>query len=217
MTQVFSPSSNTKFRLALAVLAALGLALVLVPMGYARSWWETEEHLVLEQPVPFSHEHHVGGLGLDCRYCHRAVERSANAGLPAASVCMNCHRELWPRAEPLRPVRAAYARGAPLAWNRVYQVPDFVYFNHGIHVAKGVGCTTCHGAVDRMPLLSKAHSFQMRWCLECHRDPAPHLRPRDEVFSVDWKPGPDARREGERLAREVKLRPNLTDCTVCHR
>jgi hypothetical protein len=140
------------------------------------------------QPVPFSHQHHVAGLGIDCRYCHTSVETSSFAGIPPTKTCMNCHSQIWTNAELLEPVRASYRSGESLQWTRVNQLPDFVYFNHSIHVTKGVGCNTCHGPVDQMPLMYQAESLQMEWCLGCHRDPGKNLRPRDQVFNMRYQP-----------------------------
>jgi hypothetical protein len=140
------------------------------------------------QPVPFSHQHHVTGLGIDCRYCHTSVETSSFAGIPPTKTCMNCHSQIWTNAQLLEPVRASYRSGESLQWTRVNQLPDFVYFNHSIHINKGVGCNTCHGPVDQMPLMYQQESLQMVWCLECHRAPEKNLRPRDQVFNMRYQP-----------------------------
>nr|WP_232328798.1 cytochrome c3 family protein [Sphingomonas horti] len=171
------------------------------------------------QPVPFSHKHHAGELGIDCRYCHTSVETSADAGFPATHVCMTCHSQLWTNAAMLAPVRQSLAENRSLNWKRVARVPDFVYFRHDIHVAKGVSCFECHGRVDRMPLMFRAKAFEMRWCLDCHRDPAPHLRPQAAVLEADWTPPADRRALGERLMRLYRIKgpDELTHCAVCHR
>ncbi|HUE19487.1 MAG TPA: cytochrome c3 family protein, partial [Stellaceae bacterium] len=179
-------------------------------------YW-THIGLIQDQPVPFSHKHHVGGLGLDCRYCHQTVETSANAGMPSSDTCMSCHSQIWTNAPMLAPVRQSLADKTPLVWNRVDDIPDYAYFDHSIHVAKGVACETCHGRVDRMPLMQKVHSMNMGWCLDCHRDPAPNLRPHDAVFAMGWQrdvatPTPAALLD----AYHVHL-TGLTDCTTCHR
>lgn len=177
---------------------------------------------VRDQPVPFSHEHHVGGLGIDCRYCHTAVETSEHADLPPTHVCMTCHSQLWTGAPVLAPVRDSLATGRPIAWQRVARLPDYVYFNHAIHIDRGVPCVTCHGRVDRMPLTARAEPFQMRWCLDCHRDPAPRLRPPDQVTRMDWSEW-DAHPErhalyGEMMIKVYGIEPaKLDDCDVCHR
>jgi hypothetical protein len=175
-------------------------------------------NIPLSQPVPFSHQHHVGGLGIDCRYCHTSVEHSSFAGLPPTETCMTCHSQLYTQAPLLAPVRESLAADAPLRWNRVNYVPDFVYFNHGIHVSQGVGCSTCHGRVDAMPLMWQAHSLFMKWCLDCHRDPAAYVRPRREVFNMEWQPPPDQRAQGLKLVKEYHVNTTqLTDCSMCHR
>jgi hypothetical protein len=198
--------------------AAAGF-IVLVTAGqvFPRLDYFTEKRFPQPQPVPFSHEHHVGGLGLDCRYCHTTVEVSATAGMPPTHTCMTCHSQLWTNAAMLEPVRQSLAQGVPIRWNRVNTLPDYVFFNHSIHVAKGVGCTTCHGPIDRMPLVWKGASLQMEWCLDCHRDPAPNLRPREAVFDPAWKRGPDTP-PGKQLLAQYHIHPEtLSDCSVCHR
>jgi len=171
----------------------------------------------VEQPVPFSHEHHVGQLGLDCRYCHTTVETSADAGMPPVSTCMTCHSQLYTDEPMLQPLVRAWQTHVPLQWNRVHQLPDFVYFNHSIHIAKGVGCASCHGRVDRMPLMRRTASLSMKWCLRCHRAPQKFLRPRDKVFDMAWQPD-DQRTLGMALMRRYAIHAGrLTDCSVCHR
>ena len=184
-----------------------------------RSSYATGQYVVKKQPVPFSHEHHVGGLGIDCRYCHTGVETSSFAGIPPTETCMNCHRQIWTNAELLEPVRASYRDDVPLRWTRVHDLPDFVYFNHSVHVAKGIGCATCHGRVDRMQLMFQNASLQMEWCLDCHRDPAPNLRPREEVFNMDWQPPADPLQAKAQRADLVKKYDvhSLTSCSTCHR
>jgi len=187
---------------------------------YAVYWspYTTRMNIPLNQPVPFSHKHHVGGLGIDCRYCHTSVEQSSFAGLPPTETCMTCHSQLYTQAPLLAPVRESLAAGAPLRWNRVNYVPDFVYFNHGIHVSQGVGCSTCHGQVDAMPLMWQAHTLFMKWCLDCHRDPATYIRPRQEVFNMEWQPPRDQRAQGLKLVKEYHVNTTqLTDCSMCHR
>jgi hypothetical protein len=173
----------------------------------------------VEQPIPFSHQHHVRDDGIDCRYCHAAVETSAVAGVPPLSTCMTCHSQLFVDAVPLAPLHRSYAAESTLQWNRVHDLPDFVYFDHSIHVAKGVGCTTCHGPVDRMPLTRRVASLYMQWCLECHRAPERFLRPRDRVFDTDWQPPSDQLAKGLALRKAYGLRSTreLTDCSTCHR
>lgn len=184
-----------------------------------RSPYVTDAGVFRDQPIPFSHKHHVNGLGIDCRYCHTSVEDSSFAGIPATRICMTCHSKIWTGAELLEPVRHSWRTGTPIAWQRVNNLPDFVYFNHQIHVAKGVGCSTCHGRVDLMPLTMQAATLQMEWCLDCHREPERFLRPRDKVFEMDWKPPSDQLRAGRELARQYKLLPAqlMQNCSLCHR
>jgi hypothetical protein len=183
--------------------------------GY-RSDYATGAHAALEQPVPFSHKHHVGGEGIDCRYCHTSVEESAFAGLPPTETCMSCHSQIWSEAPVLEPVRESYRTGKPIKWTRVHHLAEFVYFDHSIHVNKGVGCETCHGRVDQMPLTWKENTLLMEWCLDCHRQPEQYVRPREAVFQMGWKPGGDQLTLGRRLVKEYKIR-SLTDCYTCHR
>jgi NAD-dependent SIR2 family protein deacetylase len=171
----------------------------------------------VEQPVPFSHKHHVGDDGIDCRYCHSAVETSAFAGIPPLSTCMTCHSQLYTDTAALKPVVDSWRHGVTLHWQRVHQLPDFVYFNHSIHVAKGVGCVTCHGRVDRMPLTWRARTLSMQWCLDCHRAPQKYLRPRNKVFDMTWQ-AKDQAALGMALLRRYRIDTRrLSDCSVCHR
>ena len=147
----------------------------------------TNQDVFVEQPIQFSHAHHVGGIGIDCRYCHTSVEESAFANIPPTKTCMNCHSQIWTNAPILEPVRASFRDNTPLQWTRVHDLPDFVYFNHSIHVRKGVGCATCHGRVDKMPLMYQDAPLTMKWCLDCHRNPAKYVRPRDQVFNMAWE------------------------------
>ncbi len=218
MAQIFHRSANqiAKGSIILGVLAVGVLTYVVA--GVQLSSYITDAGVVQEQPVPFSHEHHVRGLGIDCRYCHTSAEKSSFAGVPPTKTCMTCHSQVWTNAELLAPVRSSWASGKPIEWVRVNNLPNFVYFNHSIHVAKGVGCTTCHGQVDRMPLTWRHATLQMKWCLECHRDPAAFVRPRDEVFNMDWTPPADQHAQGEKLVAEYGIRTRqLTNCSVCHR
>ena len=171
------------------------------------------------QPVQFSHQHHVGAMGLDCRYCHTSVERAAYANVPPTKTCMNCHSQIWNQSPELEPVRESWRTGQSIEWVKVYDLPDYVYFNHSIHIAKGVGCETCHGRIDKMPLVSQHPNLQMSWCLDCHRAPEKHLRPRDQVFTMGYVPAGIQEEIGERLKAEYHIRPTfeLTDCTTCHR
>jgi hypothetical protein len=220
VAQIFSRTADTWFRAALVGIVVVGfLALIGIPEVIARSQYVTDVARTPQQPVPFSHKHHAGELGIDCRYCHTSVETSADAGYPATHVCMTCHSQIWTQAPMLAPVRESLAENRPLVWQRVARVPDYVYFRHDIHIAKGVSCFECHGRVDRMPLMYRAKAFEMRFCLDCHRDPAPHLRPREAVFDPDWTPPADRRALGQALMRRYHIHGpgDLTHCTVCHR
>ncbi len=220
MAQIFTPSADVRLRLALALVVVLVISGGLAASGFVDSSYVTSVGWVVPQPVPFSHQHHAGELGIDCRYCHTDVEVSEEAGLPATEICMTCHSQLWTGADMLAPVRASLATGVPLHWNRVARVPDYVYFNHSIHVNRGVACVECHGRVDQMPLLARAEPFQMSWCLDCHRDPAPHLRPPDQVTRMDWSDwtADRAAAYGARAAAAHHIDPaRLDDCSICHR
>lgn len=218
MAQIFHPSTNTVSKVTIfgAVFLIGGLLWLLAELN--RSSYVTEANVVRPQPVPFSHKHHVSGLGIDCRYCHTAVEQSAFAGIPSTGTCMNCHSQIWTNSPMLEPVRESYRTGRPLRWTRVHNLADFAYFNHGIHINKGVGCVTCHGRVDQMPLVSQESSLLMEWCLECHRNPEQFLRPRQEVFNMTWTPPTDQLELGRELVRKYNIRTEqLTDCSICHR
>ncbi len=216
MGQVFRPGANTfaKFSIfgGLVVVAVVFWAL----LEFNRSDYVTLAHVAREQPVPFSHRHHVGELGLDCRYCHTTVERSSYANIPPTQICMNCHSQIWSDSPTLEPVRSSYRTGKSLAWTKVHDLPDFVYFNHSIHVAKGIGCATCHGPIDRMNLTYQNVSLQMEWCLACHRHPERNVRPRSEVFNMTWKPPSDDPDLGARLVKRYRIE-SRDDCSTCHR
>jgi hypothetical protein len=169
-----------------------------------------------EQPVPYSHALHAGELGIDCRYCHTTVEQAAWAAVPPTATCMNCHTLVAPESEKLLLVRQSAAGGEPIHWQRVHDLPDFVYFNHSAHVARGVGCVSCHGRVDKMERVYQAERLSMGWCLECHRNPEPHLRPREFVTDMTWVPGEDQAVLGARLRKQYDINPP-TDCSTCHR
>jgi hypothetical protein len=219
MSQIFHRHANIYSRLSIlaAVLFAAGLGGVVAMLHL--SGYNTNQGMHVEQPIQFSHAHHVGGEGFDCRYCHTSVEESAFANIPPTKTCMNCHSQIWANAPILEPVRASFRDNKPLHWTRVHDLPDFVYFNHSIHVKKGVGCATCHGPVDRMPLVYQQASLQMSWCLDCHRNPQKYVRPRAEVYNMAWeRPGNDPGL-GERLVKEYKIASveQLTSCSTCHR
>jgi hypothetical protein len=219
VAQIFSRTADTWLRASSIALLGGVLALLLLGAGLARSQYFTDVARAPQQPVPFSHKHHAGELGIDCRYCHTTAETGANAGFPATHVCMTCHSQIWTNAAMLAPVRESLAEHRPLVWQRVARVPDYVYFRHDIHLAKGVSCFECHGAVDRMPLTYRAHPFEMKWCLDCHRDPAPHLQPRQTLFDPGWTPPADRRALGAALMRRYHVHDaaTLTHCGVCHR
>lgn len=216
MAQLFHRSTN-----ALARFTLFGGVFLLAGLGYlgwifAHSAYMTGEQVYVNQPVPFSHDHHTAGLGIDCRYCHTSVEESSFAGIPPVSTCMNCHNLMWDREEMLAPIRDAFKTGEPIQWTRVYDLPDYVYFDHSIHLHKGMGCESCHGRVDRQPLLRQAVSLQMKWCLDCHRDPGQHIRPRDEVFTMGYRPEGDRDALATQLLADYEVSPSI-DCGVCHR
>ena len=170
-----------------------------------------------DQPVPFSHKHHVTGVGIDCRYCHTTVEESAFAGIPPTETCMTCHSMLWTEAAMLEPIRASLRDDEPIRWTRVHDLPDFVYFRHDIHVSKGIGCQSCHGQVDQMPLMWKENTLNMEWCLECHRAPERHIRPKEEVFNMNWSPPMNQEEMGRNLVEQYDVQKvQLTDCSICH-
>ena len=188
MAQIFDRSSNSLTRFSL-VLFGVVLVGVGVTLNYLqRSPWVTNQGVRPYQPVPFSHKHHVQGLGLQCQYCHTSVEKSSYAGIPPTKTCMNCHAQIWTNARLLAPVRHSWATNQSIPWTRVHDLPDFVYFNHSVHVNKGIGCSTCHGRIDEMPLTFQASTLQMEWCLNCHRNPAENLRPTSEIYQMAWQP-----------------------------
>jgi hypothetical protein len=208
---------NTVSRASIVGLALIAGATALALGVLYRSSFVTQVDLPKDQPVPFSHAHHVAGLGIDCRYCHTSVETSAFAGIPPTETCMTCHSQVWADTPMLKPVRDSWATGEPLEWARVNDLPDFVYFNHSIHVAKGVGCATCHGPVDQMPLVWKAETLHMQWCLECHRQPEKFVRPLDKIYDMSWE-ADDQLELGRQLVSEYDIKvEQLTNCSVCHR
>jgi hypothetical protein len=217
--QIFARTADTWFRSAALGALVIALGFFLVAFALARSqYWDVTARTPL-QPVPFSHKHHAGDLGIDCRYCHSTVETRANAGFPATHDCMTCHSQLWTNADMLAPVRQSLAENRPIDWHRVARVPDYVYFRHDIHIAKGIACVECHGRVDRMPLTYRAKAFEMKFCTDCHRDPASHLRPLDEIYNFNWRPPPDhAVLERGLMARyHIKSPAQLLSCGTCHR
>jgi hypothetical protein len=218
VSQIFHPSTNPIAKVTIFGAVLIVGAVLLLLYFYYRSPYETQVGVVQPQPVPFSHEHHVAGLGIDCRYCHTSVEESAFAGIPPTHTCMTCHSQIWNDSPMLAPVRQSYETGQPLIWSRVHDVADFVYFNHSIHVQKGVGCSSCHGNVSQMPLMYKAEPMTMEWCLDCHREPERYLRPLEEIYVTDWEAGSDQLAMGADLLQEYGIvKERLTDCYICHR
>jgi hypothetical protein len=216
MPQYFSKNANTLARFTLIAVVTIVILVAWAGAMIVRSPYETMQEVPREQPVPFSHEHHVGGLGIDCRYCHTTVETSSFANIPPTKVCMNCHSQMWATSPELEPVRESYRSGRSIAWTRVHDLPEFVYFNHSIHVNKGIGCSSCHGRVDKMPLMWQAKSLTMQWCLDCHRHPDRQVRPRDKVFDMAYTPPPDQIAFGKRLVKQYHIQ-SLTSCSTCHR
>lgn len=216
MPQIFRPSANTLSKLSLAGILGLVGGLIGLAMLLGRSSYVTRANEYVEQPVQFSHLHHVLDDGIDCRYCHTSVETSSFAGIPPTKTCMNCHSQIWQAAPILEPIRASFREDRPLRWTRVHDLPDFVYFNHSIHVKKGMGCETCHGRVDQMPLMRQVQSLQMEWCINCHRRPEDFVRPRSEVFTMGYQPPVPQSVLGPQLVKEYGIRGN-TSCSTCHR
>jgi Cytochrome c7 and related cytochrome c len=216
MPQIFPKSANPWSKASLITLLGLVLALGWTVVVLQRSDFVTAANTVVVQPVQFSHQHHVGGIGIDCRYCHNSVEVAATASIPPTKTCINCHSQIWSTSPYLEPVRASFRDDKPLLWTRVHDLPDFVYFNHSIHVKKGMACETCHGRVDRMPLMRQQSSLQMEWCLDCHRNPEQYVRPRSEVFTMGYVPAVAQSELGPQLVAEYNIK-SLTNCSVCHR
>jgi len=216
MSQIFHHSTNTlsKFSIFGAVFLAAGA--LWLTMEVNRSAYVTGAQVAREQPVPFSHAHHVGGIGLDCRYCHTSVEKSAVAGIPPTATCMNCHSQIWSDSPTLEPVRSSFRDDVPIEWVRVHDLPDFAYFDHSAHVNKGVGCSTCHGRVDQMPLVWQEATLQMEWCLECHRAPERFVREKRDVFDAAWQPPADQLAKGRELVERNGIAPRVS-CSTCHR
>jgi hypothetical protein len=233
MAQIFHRSANTFARLSILAVVVIASLVIWAGLEIQRSPYATYMGVAEIQPVPFSHEHHNAGDGIDCRYCHTSVENSSFAGIPPTKTCMNCHSQIWTNAPMLEPVRESWRTGRSLVWTRVNYLPDYVYFNHSIHVAKGVGCATCHGPVNKMPLMYEAYSLRMEWCLNCHRDPAKYLRPRDQVFNMNYEAPSennpvklaDGRVFTDQIALGTVLRKkynirtveDITSCNTCHR
>jgi len=216
MAQIFHRSANTLAKVSIFGGLMLVGGVLVVAYTMDRGAYTTDVGMAKDQPVPFSHKHHVTDDGIDCRYCHTSVETSAFAGLPATETCMSCHSQIWTNATLLEPVRASFRTGQSLAWTRIHDLPEFVYFNHSIHINKGIGCASCHGRVDLMPLTFKVNTLYMNWCLECHRDPWKYVRPREQVFNMTYQPPANQEEFGRQLVKEYKIQ-SLTDCWTCHR
>jgi hypothetical protein len=217
MSQFFHPAANSIARVSIVAgaLAAGGVAL-LVMFVLPRSSYVTRQYVERQQPVPFYHAHHVGSMGIDCRYCHTSVAKSPRAGIPPTATCMNCHSQIWNQSPTLEPVRESWRTNEPLEWVKVHDLPDFVYFNHSAHVNKGVGCSTCHGRVDKMSFVWQEQSLLMEWCLECHRAPERFLRPKDEVYNIAYEAPANQLEVGRQLVEEYDVNPQVT-CSTCHR
>ena len=218
MSQLFKPSANLLARLGMGGSVFAAFAALIIGWLLQRGPYYTYEGQTQEQPVPFSHQHHVGGLGISCIYCHNSVEKTRYAGMPPTQVCMSCHSQIWTNAAALAPVRESWTDGTPIAWNKINDLPDYAYFNHSIHVAKGVGCSTCHGHLEQMPLTYKAASLTMGWCLNCHRNPAEYQRPLDKIYDSNYHP--PGGEEGIKLSKAYGTYyrvSQLQNCSICHR
>jgi hypothetical protein len=217
LAAIFTPAANGAAKLALIAFALVVLAGLAWWFAWPRTDYVRRVGFTVDQPVPFSHEHHVAGLGINCLFCHSQVEQASYAGLPPTYTCMTCHSQIWTSATLLAPVRESLAENRPIAWGRVNNLPDYVYFDHSIHIAKGVGCSSCHGRVDQMPLTHKAASLTMQFCLDCHRNPGPQLRPASEIFNTEWKRTPDTPSPAVLVEQYHVGGRDLTACSICHR
>jgi hypothetical protein len=215
----FRPAANAVARLVIVGTVAILLVVGVVTFEIFKSPFVTRAGIVELQPVPFSHKHHVTDDGIDCRYCHTTVEKSAFAGMPSTETCMNCHSQIWTTSEMLEPVRASFRTGQPLHWTRVHNLQQFAYFNHSIHVTKGVGCATCHGRVDQMSLTYQEAPLTMEWCISCHREPQNYIRPKEEIFNMEWSRPENEPQMGTELVRQYQIKDSrsLTNCSTCHR
>ena len=238
MAQIFHPSFNTLSRASLVGAIIVPALLVMGGTWISRSSYNTKVNIPLEQPIPFSHEHHAVELGIDCRYCHNGVEKSASAGYPSTQTCMSCHSQIWTQSPLLEPLRESWRTKTPLKWNRVNAVPDFVYFPHNIHINRGISCNNCHGPIQKMQLVYKAQPFQMRWCLNCHRNVENYVNKKEAVWDLyrDYQTGKVTPEEetlaegetyhrnaeeletGRQLVKQLHVqKKQLTDCYTCHR
>jgi hypothetical protein len=218
MAQIFHPSMKVVSRASIIAVLIVVTTVVWIAAAMYRSGYSTNVNAPVEQNIPFSHEHHVNGLGISCAYCHTSAEKSAFAGIPPTHTCMTCHSQIWNTSPMLQPVRTSYQTQASLEWVRVHDLPDFAYFNHSIHVNKGIGCQTCHGQVNKMPLTWRTNTLYMQWCLDCHREPEKYIRPKEEVYSMDYVPSKDQLTLGKELVEKYHIKKKqLTDCSICHR
>jgi len=220
MAQIFHRGANNIAKASIAVAVVLAAVAGYAYTQIARSSYLTNRYLERQQPVQFSHKHHVGDDGIDCRYCHTSVETSASAGIPPTQTCMNCHSQIWSDSPYLEPVRASYRDNKPIEWERVHDLPEYAYFNHSIHVAKGVGCASCHGDIANMPAVYQENTLQMEWCVACHRDPAPNIRPKAEIFNTSWNKDDitdEQQKEVDESIKKLRSKEMLTSCSTCHR
>ena len=219
MAQFFNKSANNIAKISMMLVPVLAIVGGFAFTQLARSSYLTGQYVERQQPVQFSHKHHVGDDGIDCRYCHQTVETTASAGMPSTQTCMNCHSQLWAESPYLEPVRASFRDNKPIEWQRVHDLPEYTYFNHSIHVAKGVGCSTCHGQVDKMPAIYQENSLQMEWCIGCHRAPENFIRPKSEIYNMQWQDGDIDQAERAKLKAGYKIRSKetITSCSACHR
>ena len=219
MPPIFPPRSNLISRISILVVLILGAVIIGALVLWTHSPANNKVGVAVSQPVPFPHSFHVGVLQLNCRYCHAFVDKSSFADLPSTETCMSCHSQVALNSPLLQPVRDSWKTGKPVQWNRVNRVPDYVYFDHSIHIAKGVGCETCHGRMDTEGTAVKAETFYMAWCLKCHQNPANFIRPVDQVYTMGYKPNGNQQQIGAKLVKEYNILPpfQLTNCSICHR
>jgi hypothetical protein len=220
MGQIFHRGANNIAKASIFVAIIAGGVAFYAFTQIARSSYLTNQGLERPQPVQFSHKHHVGDDGIDCRYCHTSVETAASAGMPPTQTCMNCHTQIWADSPYLEPVRASYRDNKPIEWVRVHDLPEFAYFNHSIHVAKGVGCASCHGDIANMPSVYQQNTLQMEWCVACHRDPGPNIRPQAEIFNTSWNKDDITPAQEKEVADKIKTlrgKDFMTSCSTCHR
>jgi Cytochrome c7 and related cytochrome c len=220
MAQIFNRGANNIAKASIAVAVVLAGVVGYAYTQIARSSYLTNRYLERQQPVQFSHKHHVGDDGIDCRYCHTSVETSSSAGMPPTQTCMNCHSQIWSDSPYLEPVRASYRDNKPIQWLKVHDLPEYAYFNHSIHIAKGVGCSSCHGDIASMPAVYQENTLQMEWCLSCHRDPSPNIRPKSEIYNTSYNSADitdEQQKEVNESVKKLRSREMLTSCSTCHR